>query len=130
MNEQEITTLGASLRQIDRKMLTTHTSEEVEKVWYQGGEPYFDLFVELRGGNIDWCQLSLRGRLISWRSRCCQWKTGKTNELCIDDVELYPASKIIESDRKPDLVFLNLAKEILSTRAGEPIFDQVLALFD
>jgi hypothetical protein len=72
----------------------------------------------------------LRGRSISWNPQVSGWQTGITNELEADDITFYPASKLIESDRQPDSAFIELTHAILRTRAGEEIFDQILALFD
>jgi hypothetical protein len=47
-----------------------------------------------------------------------------------DDATFYPASKLIESDKQADLTFIQLVRSILQTRAGEEIFDQMLALFN
>jgi len=130
MNHQKITELGASLRQIDRKLLTPTTQKDNTRVWYQGGEPYFDLFVELRQGKIEWFQFTLRGKSLSWKPQPYSWQTGRTNELHNDDFTLYPASKLIESNRHLDWEFIELVHSILQTRAGEPFFDQILSLFD
>jgi len=130
MDRDEIAALGASLRKIDQKLLTPTKEEGTTRVWYQGGEPYFDVFVELRQGKIEWFQFTLRGQSISWNSRISGWKTGVTNELRGDDITFYPASKLIESDKEPDLAFIQLVAAIVQTRAGEDIFDQMLALFD
>ncbi len=129
MPQDEIALLGASLRKIDQKLLTP-AKEGTTRVWYQGGEPYFDVFVELRQGKIEWFQFTLRGQSISWNSRISGWKTGMTNELRGDDITFYPASKLIESDKKPDLAFIQLVCAIVQTRTGEDIFDQMLALFN
>ena len=130
MDQDEMAALGASLRQIDQKLLTPAQEEGTTRIWYQGGEPYFDLFVERREGEIKWFQLTLRGRSISWNRQVSGWQTGITNELQADDITFYPASKLIESDRQPDSAFIELTHAILRTRAGEEIFDQILALFD
>ena len=130
MNHKEIATLGASLRQIDRKLLTPTTQKDNTRVWYQGGEPYFDLFVELRQGKIEWFQLTLRGKSLSWNPQLYSWQTGTTNELHTDDLTFYPASKLIESNGQLDWEFIELVRSILQTRAGEPFFDLVLSLFD
>ena len=129
MAQDEITALGASLRQIDQRLLTP-TEAGATRVWYQGGEPYFDVFVELRQGKIEWFQFTLRGKSLSWNPQISGWQTGITNELRTDDIAFYPASKLIESDKQPDLPFLKLAHSILQSRAGEEIFDKMLALFD
>ena len=130
MDQDEIAALGASLRQIDQRLLTPAKEEGNTRVWYQGGEPYFDLFVELRQGKIVWFQFTLRGKSLSWNPNTSGWQTGITNELRTDDVAFYPASKLLESDKQPDWAFIKLAYSILQTRAGEENFDKILALFD
>ena len=130
MEQDEIAALGASLRKIDQKLLTPAKDEGVIRVWYQGGEPYFDVFVELRQGKIEWFQFTLRGRSISWNPQTFGWQTGTTNELRTDDVAFYAASKLIESHKQADPHFFELVRSILKTRAGEEIFDQMLTLFE
>jgi hypothetical protein len=138
MDSTEIAKLGASLRRIDQKLLTSESEQGGLRVWYQGGEPYFDLFVELQEGEVVWFQLTLRGRAISWSKKrdrgalteASCWQTGQTNELQTDDLTFYAASKLIERDRQVNRSFLDLVYAILKTRSGEPIFDQILALFE
>jgi hypothetical protein len=130
MDQDEIAALGASLRQIDQRLLTPAKEEGSTRVWYQGGEPYFDVFVELRHGKIEWFQFTLRGQSLSWNPQISGWQTGTTNEFRTDDVAFYPASKLIESDNRQDFAFIELVRSILQTRAGEEIFDKILALFD
>ena len=130
MDQDEIKTLGASLRQIDQRLLTPTKEDDIIRVWYQGGEPYFDVFVELRKGEIEWFQFTLRGKSISWNPQVCGWQTGMTNELRTDDSAFYPASKLIQGDKQPDADFVELARSILQIRTGEENFDQMLALFD
>ncbi len=130
MAQDEIAALGASLRQIDQRLLTPTKDKDTTRVWYQGGEPYFDVFVELHQGKIQWFQFTLRGKSLSWNPRISGWQTGITNELRTDDIVFYSASKLIEGDKQADSGFIALAYSILQTRAGEEIFDQMLALFD
>jgi hypothetical protein len=130
MDQDEIAALGASLRLIDQRLLTPAKEEGTRRVWYQGGEPYFDVFVELRQGKIEWFQFTLRGKSLSWNPQIADWQTGRTNEMRTDDIAFYPASKLIESDKQPDAQFIELARSILQTRAGEDIFDLVLTLLD
>jgi hypothetical protein len=130
MDQDEIAALGSSLRQIDQRLLTPAKEEGATRVWYQGGEPYFDVFVELRQGQIQWFQLTLRGKSLSWNPGISGWQTGMTNEMRSDDVTFYPASKLIESDKQPDWEFIELARAILQTRAGDESFDRILALFE
>lgn len=137
MDSSEIAQLGASLREIDRALLTNDSEQGGVRLWYQGGEPYFDVFVELKGEEIVWFQLTLRGRVLSWTKRssrelknpCSSWNTGRTNELQTDDVTFYSASKTIERDGQLDRDFAQLARAIVKTRAGEPVFDRILTLF-
>jgi hypothetical protein len=130
MAQDEIAALGASLRQIDQRLLTPTKEKDTTRVWYQGGEPYFDVFVELHQGKIQWFQFTLRGKSLSWNPRISGWQTGITNEFRTDDIVFYPASKLIEGDKQADPGFIALAHSILQTRAGEEIFDQMLALFE
>jgi hypothetical protein len=130
IDKDEILALGTSLRLIDQKLLNATKAEGTRRVWYQGGEPYFDVFLELRAENIEWFQLTLRGRSISWNRQKSGWQTGTTNEMRIDDVTFYPASKLIQTDDRADGSFIQLAQAILQTRAGEDIFDKMLALFE
>ncbi|MCW6037392.1 hypothetical protein K4A83_14080 [Spirulina subsalsa FACHB-351] len=129
MEQAEINLLGRSLRRIDQKLLTTEGDPHRVRIWYQGGEPYFDLFIELQRETIEWFQMTLRGRSISWQRQDQVWQTGITNELRTDDVMFYPASKTIESDRQTNPDFFALAEAILTTRKGEPLFDQLLEIF-
>lgn len=130
MDRDEIVALGASLRLIDQRLLTPAQEDGMRRVWYQGGEPYFDIFVELRQGKIEWFQFTLRGQSLSWNPQTSGWQTGRTNEMRTDDITFYPASKVIESDKLADDHFIKVARSILQTRAGEEIFDMVLTLFD
>ncbi|MEP0859508.1 hypothetical protein [Trichocoleus sp. DQ-U1] len=127
MDRDEIAGLGASLRRINQKLLTSAKGDGVERVWYQGGEPYFDLFIDLRKDDIEWFQLTLRGKSLSWNR--AGWQTGITNEGIVNDITFYPASKLIKTDNRPDFAFIELAYSILQTRAGDAIVDKILVLF-
>lgn len=129
MQYTDIQSLGRSLRPIDRKLLDRDREAGKERIWYQGGEPYFDLFVDLRHDEIEWFQLTLRGQSISWHCQNRQWQTGKTNEFRSDDITFYSASKIVENDRECDREFFDLAREIVGTRRGEALFDKLSQLF-
>lgn len=131
MEQKEINTLGASLRRINQRLLKARSNEkEIVKVWYQGGEPYFDLFVELQDQQVKWLQFTLRGRSMWWNEQLRRWETGRTNEMQNDENSFHPASAIIEPDPEANVPFVKLTQEILSTRAGEEIFDQMLCLFE
>jgi len=125
MDRNEIEALGASLRRINQKLLRPDETSQRTRIWYQGGEPYFDLFVEEDAGKVVWFQLTLRGRSISCNQQTSHIKTGSTNELRVDDTSFYPASKTIETDRNPDAIFIETIREMFRTRAGEDVFDQL-----
>jgi hypothetical protein len=129
LTDNEITSLGASLRAIAPKLLKQSSQEGKIRVWFQGGEPYFDIFFELNNHEITWFQFTLRGKSLSWYINKPLFKTGITNELNIDDVSFYAASKTVENDRESDREFINLVKSILQTRPEEEIFVKALALF-
>jgi hypothetical protein len=123
----EIVALGASLRPIDPNILKPGYASGIKRIWFQGEEPYFDVFFHLKDNKILWFQFTLRGKSLSWDST--GWQTGITNELRQDDVKYYPASKTIETDHNTNSDFMKLVKSILETRAAEePLFAQALAL--
>ena len=131
MEQNEINTLGASLRRINQRLLKAKpNAKEITKVWYQGGEPYFDLFVELQSQHVKWFQFTLRGRSMWWNEQLSSWETGRTNEMQNDENSFHPASAIIEPDPEANMNFIKLTQEILKTRSGEEIFDQMLSLFE
>lgn len=129
-DKNEIALLGASLRQIEQKLLKKGCNEGANRIWFQGDEPYFDVFFELKNDEIVWFQFTLRGKSLSWDSKTTRWQTGITNELKIDDVSFYPASKTIENDIKVDWEFTDLVKSILHSRSSEAIFAKALILFN
>ncbi|NEO83342.1 MAG: hypothetical protein F6J87_03630 [Spirulina sp. SIO3F2] len=129
MKLSEINALGQSLRRIDQTLLNPAKTVDSERIWYQGGEPYFDVFIERHQNTVEWFQITLRGRSLSWHRQHNHWHTGHTNEMQTDDISFYPASKVIESDQRPDRQFLQTIEAILQSRAGEAMFDQLLAIF-
>ena len=129
-NKAEIAELGASLRRIEQKILKKSQQTGTTRVWFQGEEPYFDLFFELKDDEILWFQLTLRGKAVYWDNKKLQLQTGTTNELEDNDVIFYAASKTIENDLQNDREFINLVKLILQTRAEETIFAKALELFN
>ncbi|MCV3213456.1 hypothetical protein OGM63_07930 [Plectonema radiosum NIES-515] len=126
----EIASLGASLRRIEQNILKHSKKGDISRVWFQGEEPYFDIFFELKSDEITWFQFTLRGKSLSWDSETPGWQTGITNELKIDDVSFYAASKTIENNTELDSELINLVQLILETRAEETLFAQALALFN
>jgi hypothetical protein len=126
MDRTEIIALGASLRQIDQNLLKRCSN--IQRIWYQGEEAYFDVFFELQNSELVWFQFTLRGKALFWDKQHSIVQTGLTNEFGTDNISYYPGSKLIKTDRKPDLEFVKLVKEILQTKAREPFFDRVLAI--
>jgi hypothetical protein len=129
LDDNEIKSLGKSLRAIEPKLLKPCQKENTEKIWLQGGEPYFDIFLELNQDELIWFQFTLRGKSLCWHIKNPRLQTGATNELSIDDVSFYAASKTIKNDEASDLEFIHLVKSILQTRADEEIFAKTLTLF-
>ncbi len=130
LNKNEIIKLGASLREIEQKLLKQSHKEGLIRVWFQGEEPYFDIFFDLKEDEITWFQFTLRGKSLSWDSKRKGFQTGATNELRIDDVSFYAASKTIEADKNTDWQFIEAVKLIFQSRSEEPIFKKALLLFD
>ncbi|WP_341527463.1 hypothetical protein WKK05_34060 [Nostoc sp. UHCC 0302] len=130
VNENEIASLGASLRPIEQKLLKQGNKPGLSRIWFQGEEPYFDVFLELDNDEIIWFQFTLRGKTLSWDRKKPGWQTGITNEFNINDVSFYAASKTIDNDHKIDGEFINLVKLILQTRTEETIFAKALELFN
>jgi hypothetical protein len=130
LGRNEIESLGASLHKIEQKLLKKPSQEGIQRIWYQGEEPYFDIFFELQDSEIVWFQFTLRAKSLSWDNKKRELQTGITNELKIDDVSFYAATKTIEADDKADSNFVELVKAILQTRSGEEIFTKALLLFD
>ncbi len=130
LSRNEIESLGASLHKIEQKLLKKPNQEGIQRIWYQGEEPYFDIFFELQDLEIIWFQFTLRAKSLSWDNKKRELQTGVTNELKMDDVSFYAATKTIEADDKADNNFVELVKAILQTRSGEEIFTKALLLFD
>ncbi len=130
LSRNEIELLGASLHKIEQKLLKKADQDGMQRIWYQGEEPYFDIFFELLDSEIVWFQFTLRAKSVSWDNKRRELQTGVTNELKVDDVSFYAATKTIEADEKADRDFLELVKAILQTRSEEEIFKKALLLFD
>jgi hypothetical protein len=130
LDKNEIATLGASLRPIEQKLLKQGHKQGVTRIWFQGEEPYFDIFFEFKDNEIIWFQFTLRGKSLSWDKRTPRIQTGNTNEFQVNDVSFYAASKTIEQDNQLDLEFVQLVKLILQTRSEEKLFSQAIALFN
>ncbi|MGK7900018.1 MAG: hypothetical protein AB4352_01140 [Hormoscilla sp.] len=127
MNQNEIRALGATLRRIDRKLLKTAKSNQSERIWYQGEEPYFDVFFDLLDNEVIWFQFTLRGQCLTWHQHQPGLETGFTFENHTTPSK-HPASKIIHADNNVDCNFLDIVQAIMQTRAREFPFDRALAI--
>ncbi|MDJ0732968.1 MAG: hypothetical protein QNJ47_02610 [Nostocaceae cyanobacterium] len=129
LDNNEIVYLGTSLQKIEQKILKKSDSQGGTRIWFQGGEPYFDVVFELLNDEIVWFEFTLRGKSLSWNKKFQTLQTGNTNELQLNDVIFYAATKTIEQDREIDWEFVNLVKSILQTRTDEKIFAKALKVF-
>lgn len=127
MNQNEIIALGATLRRINQKLLKTSNSNHLERIWYQGEEPYFDVFFDLLEDEVIWFQFTLRGQCITWHKNQPGLETGLTFENQTA-ASKHPASKIIHMDRNVDCNFLDIVQAIMQTRANDFPFDRALAI--
>ncbi|NJK99910.1 MAG: hypothetical protein HC838_08055 [Spirulinaceae cyanobacterium RM2_2_10] len=126
MKRAELEALGRSLRRINPSLLRK-PADVSTRIWYQGGEPYFDVFVDLKAGEIDWFQVTLRGRFLCWRRDGTGWQTGTTNELQTEVQVLYPASKTVTLDDTLDGQFVHCVQSLLATRADDPLLGRLAA---
>lgn len=129
LDKNEIADLAKSLRQIEQKIIKQGYKTGSRKIWFQGEEPYFDIFFEVQDEEITWFQFTLRGKCLSWDKKSPVIQTGNTDELKMNDVSFYAASKTIETDNEADVQFVNLVKSILQSRTEEKIFARALELF-
>jgi hypothetical protein len=127
---KDIGLLGASLRRIDPRLLKRDPTGDSQTIWFQGGEPYFDVYFTIVEGRVAWFQLTLRGRAVTWSRESGRVTTGRTNELHAETASTYPGSKILRDDATANRGFIAFARAILASRADEPLFvelAQVLA---
>jgi hypothetical protein len=126
VDQRDITALGESLRRISQKFMKTGQSSGSTRVWYQGGEPYFDIFLDVKNEEIQWFQVTLRGKSLSWSRQSAKVQTGTTSDLDQSDQSYFAASKTIRGDTQIDTEFLNLVTAVLQTRPDEPFLEQML----
>ena len=114
--------LAEGLRQIDPVLLKKGAPGS-ETLWFQGGEPYFDAFfhVDPSTGELQWFQLTLRGRAVTYDARTKRAELGWTHELDVH-VTPTPASKLITPAPSGERGFLRLVLGLLAARGNEPVF--------
>ena len=98
-----------------------------DRIWFQGGEPYFDIIIEKDGDAITWFQITLRGRVLSWHQN--QVQTGETDEM--DSPPLlayYSASKTIRDGATIDWSLVEALQAIVAVRDDAPLLHQLSEL--
>lgn len=130
LDESAIAALGASLRQINPNLMKSEAAaSEKQRFWYQGNEPYFDVTIEKTGQSVTWFQITLRGKVISWRHPNAHLQTGETDELDVPpDVAYYAASKTIRDGADINWPFVEIAQKILAQRPNDKILAEVSEL--
>jgi hypothetical protein len=136
LNQSDILALAQSLRRIDMGMMKADPKAG-HRLWYQGKEPYFDVVFELAteaaaepsetpgsgvgAEQINWCQFTLRGKVLLWQRQPARLQTGETEELDVPPMlAYYAASKTIRDGASLDQAFINLVQQILQARPDQP----------
>ncbi|HEY9889491.1 MAG TPA: hypothetical protein V6D02_13890 [Candidatus Obscuribacterales bacterium] len=126
LDESAIATLGASLRPINPALMKG--TPDKKRLWYQGSEPYFDVTIDTVDEHITWFQITLRGKVISWRSPHYLY-TGETDELDVPpEVAYYAASKTIRDGVKINWPLVDTLQAVLAQRPDDPLLTQVSAI--
>jgi predicted nucleic acid-binding protein len=126
LNDSAIAALGASLRQINPHLMKSGDgSSTKQRIWYQGNEPYFDVTVEKTTADLTWFQVTLRGKVLSWRLPD-HLQTGETDELDVPpEVSYYAASKTIRDGEQINWSFVKFVQAILAQRSDDPVLAEV-----
>ena len=130
LDESAIAALGASLRQINPNLMKSGTAaSEKQRLWYQGNEPYFDVTIEKTAETVTWFQITLRGKVVSWRYPNEHIQTGETDELDVPpDVAYYAASKTIRDGANVNWPFVESVQKILAQRSDDDVLSEVSEL--
>lgn len=126
LDESAIASLGSSLRAINPDLMKPAEGPPAQKrLWYQGNEPYFDVTIEMLGNDITWFQITLRGKVVSWRPPN-YLHTGETDEMDVPpDVAYYAASKTIRDGAKINWELVSSMQAITAQRPDDPLLTQV-----
>ncbi|MDA0266975.1 MAG: hypothetical protein O3A14_08435 [Cyanobacteria bacterium] len=130
LDSATITTLGNSLCFIDPTLMKGGAAvAQGDRMWFQGGEPYFDIIIETHDGTITWFQITLRGRVLSWHRDHNQVQTGETDEMDTPPlVAYYAASKTIRDGAAVDWCLVKTLQEIVAVREDAPLLHQLSEL--
>jgi hypothetical protein len=115
--------LGKSLRRIDGRGI----QNGVERIWFQGGEPYFDVHLELIAGELDWFQLTFRSRSVTWSRDNGHVVTGRTTEGRVEDSP-HPGSKTVQTDGAVDAALVAFARKIVLARGDDGHFERIAGI--
>lgn len=128
LDSSTIATLGNSLCFIDPALMKGGEAvTQSDRIWYQGGEPYFDIIIETRDRTITWFQITLRGRVLFWNQN--QVQTGETDEMDSPPiVAYYAASKTIRDGAAIDWSLVKALQEIVAVRDDAPLLHQLSEL--
>jgi len=114
--------LASSLERISQKKL----KHDVVRHWFQGGEPYFDLFVNTLNNHLVWFQFTFRGNSICWSEQDPILRTGVTTDYATNDVSFYSATKTVRLDEEINPDFLDFTRAVFTLRKAESPFDAIL----
>lgn len=132
LDDVTIQALGTSLRCINHDWMKPGTTGvPSQRLWYQGREPYFDVTVERTGDAVTWFQVTLRGRVVSWKDCSGQpyIQTGETDELDVPpQVSYYAASKTIRDGEAIDWPLVEGVARILAAQVDDPLLKQLSSL--
>ncbi|MGD1940832.1 MAG: hypothetical protein ACFB0G_05940 [Leptolyngbyaceae cyanobacterium] len=125
LDESVIAALGGSLRPINPNLMkAAEDNIEKRRIWYQGQEPYFDVTIEMIGETITWFQVTLRSKVVSWRSPS-SLQTGETDEMDVPpDVGYYAASKTIRDGALINWPLVESIAKILAQKPDDPLLVQ------
>lgn len=123
LSNVDVNRLAASLRTIDTQGAGRLPNEH--RVWLQGDENYFDVFVDLdTADQPTWFQITLRGRIYTWEAASQRVWTGFTNERSTQP--RHPTVKMITSESTPDPVWVACVKDLLAASQQHPLLQRVL----
>ena len=103
IKDEDIVHLGQSLK--SKNVFKNNPSSPVQEFWFQGGEPYFDVFISKEKQKIIWIQATFRGQFLECKNSSLTY--GNTNDFQISS-QKSPASKKlqVESELNPEFVEL------------------------
>lgn len=128
LDSATIKTLGNSLCFIDPTLMKGGEAvAQSDRIWFQGGESYFDIIIEKDEEAITWFQITLRGRVLFWNQNHVQ--TGETDEMDSPPlVAYYSASKTIRDGAKVDWSLVKTLQAIVAVRDDAPLLHQLSEL--